>query len=430
MNHKIDKEFLILGANTPSGQNIERILSRDFKVVGIPYIFCYNKEGNKVLSNFNFEKISIAKDKVIIITSELLKILSKFKKEKYLETFLDRLNSFIEEIIFLKYDYSFFYKSNQIFQLKNLTHNFKYLVEYKKKLQVINTNLFISNIEIEENLFYYLDLSKKINSTLFTEKNKIFSADLIFEVLTNSIISRSKIKSSLSKIYESKILLKRSMNEKALSHHLTYNSNCSINLLYRKFPNETENNISVAKMRIELGMTLAKQFLKELNNINYIIPIPETGKFYAQGFSIESNIPYIEAISKNSDMGRSFDIKNIDQRNIFLNKKLDAIGDIISGKNIALVDEAVFTGSTIKKTIHLLRSKGVNKINVFIPSPINKSKCNYNLIPKHKLVYKKLSSEHYNNYFGSDNIYFMDFKVYKEIMKKNNKPCVECFIEE
>ena len=57
-----------------------------------------------------------------------------------------------------------------------------------------------------------------------------------------------------------------------------------------------------------LGKSVCKNISRDiLDRLDFILPVPETGKTYAQGISAYTSIPYIEALYKKVGVGRSFE---------------------------------------------------------------------------------------------------------------------------
>jgi len=205
-------------------------------------------------------------------------------------------------------------------------------------------------------------------------------------------------------------------------------SQCSIQLLYRKKSEEIVNNKPVASWRYNLGKDLCDSVpFDVMEQIDCIVPVPETGKYYAQGLANASKKPYIEAFYKKQDIGRSYDIQNSDKRKKFINNKLGIYKGLLKGKSIGLVDEAIFTGATLKIACNLLSHEEVNKIFIIIPSPTCKTQCSFNMQPIRTLLMEYTREKDLYKYFDVDGVYFQKTSNYEKVMHSANYNCTKCF---
>lgn len=123
-------------------------------------------------------------------------------------------------------------------------------------------------------------------------------------------------------------------------HTVVRQTQCTVSYLYRMAPENNFGARTIAGLRKELGKSLAQTIPpKVVDCADVIVPVPETGKIYAQGLAAGLGLPYLEAIYK-SDHRRSFDIENFDERREFLYSRLSVIPGLLTGKSIILVDEA------------------------------------------------------------------------------------------
>ena len=222
-------------------------------------------------------------------------------------------------------------------------------------------------------------------------------------------------------------------NLKKVSMHaglysITRQTHCSVNYLYRKAPEAAFGLSTVATLRHELGYALAKSIPREVaNELDMIVPVPETGKVYAKGLSIGLGLPYVEAIFK-SDLKRSFDIESFDERREFLFSRLSVLPGVLAGKRVMVVDEAIFTGATLKVVSHLLQEEGVSCIYYAIPTPEARYGCNFNMLPKRSLLSEYVRKEDLWVYFNVRGVFFQDEKYFIQSIDQFGPQCVACFI--
>ena len=207
-----------------------------------------------------------------------------------------------------------------------------------------------------------------------------------------------------------------------------HQQSCSFELIYRMDPSASFVGESVAKIRYQMGESLLKSIpIEARTQIDIVVPVPETGKYYAQGLASALGVPYVEGISRNSDIGRSFDIERPAERKNFISSKLNFITDIIEGNNICLVDEAIFTGSTLSIVCQMLKKINVGKVFIAIPTPQCISQCLFNMQPKRSLLLEYIRAEDLPNYFDVNGVYFKSGKMYTSELEERSAFCTSCF---
>ena len=203
--------------------------------------------------------------------------------------------------------------------------------------------------------------------------------------------------------------------------------NCCINIIYKLPEQKIIEGMSVYDMRFQLGMLMADKmsYISE-HKIDYICPVPNTGIPYARGLASKSGYECREIIKKVSDI-RSFHIENTDERRELLKRIVQAGGDKLQGKNICLVDEAIFTGTTLKIVCELLREKGTKHIYIIIPTPPCRYECKYGSIPVKQMLLRDRTEAEAAELIGADKIIFQSNEVFKAVINKTGMSCAECF---
>ena len=211
-------------------------------------------------------------------------------------------------------------------------------------------------------------------------------------------------------------------------HAVVRQSRCAVNYLYRNPPEAIFGKRSVARFRYELGMSLARSIPREVaDDVQMIVPVPETGKLYAQGVAEGLGVPYVEAIFK-SDRKRSFDIQSFDVRREFLFSRLAVLPDMLHNKRVMVVDEAIFSGATLSVTSRLLREAGAQHVYFAIPSPEARYACNFNMQPNRSLLSEYVRKEDLSSYFNVQGVFFQDEDSFVQSINQDGPQCMACFI--
>jgi amidophosphoribosyltransferase len=140
---------------------------------------------------------------------------------------------------------------------------------------------------------------------------------------------------------------------------------CMFEFVYFAKPNSRINGKSVHEVRDEIGRLLAKEQPVEAD---IVVPVPESGRRYALGFSQESGIPIDEGIMKDKDE-RSFIQQTQESRDKVVEEGLSFLPSILEGKRVVLVDDSIVRGTNIRKIVRGIKNSGAKEIHVRIGCP-------------------------------------------------------------
>ena len=175
-------------------------------------------------------------------------------------------------------------------------------------------------------------------------------------------------------------------------------------------------NVNVYQSRLKMGEYLANKICKsiDINDIDLVVPVPDTSKPVALQISKMINKPYYEAITKNRYINRTFIMDSQNKRKKNIKRKLNVIKGLVYHKNVMIVDDSIVRGNTIKHIIELLKNNEVNKIYIISSSPeiINGNKYGIDIPNKEDLI----SYNHPNikEYLQVEDIIFQDLDDLKK----------------
>lgn len=197
---------------------------------------------------------------------------------------------------------------------------------------------------------------------------------------------------------------------------------CLFNLIYKLKPYEYFERESVASIRYDIGMNFSSTIPSDIvDDIDFIVPIPQTGITYANGIADGLDKPMLYAISQKSNTSETFIVADVFKRKSLIMNKLEIVKEIVKNKKIGLVDEAVFTGATLKLVCESLRAYDVEKIHVLIPSPLGTKRCT-NYVHPNRIVVGERKIYDISAYFSADTITFGD----KSLFSQYNDFCSDC----
>ncbi len=146
---------------------------------------------------------------------------------------------------------------------------------------------------------------------------------------------------------------------------------CIFEYVYLARPDSVLDGISVYQARLNLGETLAKRVVSTVppNEIDVIIPIPESSRPSATQLAHLLGIPYREGFVKNRYVGRTFIMPGQGVRKKSVRQKLNAIASEFKGRNVLLVDDSIVRGTTSREIVQMARDAGAKKVYLASAAP-------------------------------------------------------------
>lgn len=197
---------------------------------------------------------------------------------------------------------------------------------------------------------------------------------------------------------------------------------CIFELVYLARPDSIIDGVSVYKARLRMGEKLAEkiQRLYPDNDIDVVIPVPDTSSTAALPLAHRLDVKYREGFIKNRYIGRTFIMPDQKQRLKSVRRKLNAIELEFKGKNVLLVDDSIIRGTTSRQIVQMARDAGANKVYVASASPPVRYPNVYGIdMPcASEFVAHEISEKEVSNRIGAD------WLVYQEL-----RDLIECATE-
>lgn len=153
---------------------------------------------------------------------------------------------------------------------------------------------------------------------------------------------------------------------------------CLLELLSIARHDSLIDGVSVYEFRKALGKELGKYLG---NQVDTVVGVPEAAIPYAIGLSQYSGARFEMAFVAGNRKMKSLLKRGLRDRVAVAQLKLNPVKNVLENKKVALVDDVVVTGYTLKTASQILRYKvGVSELHVFIASPKIVKPCPYRVM--------------------------------------------------
>jgi len=153
-------------------------------------------------------------------------------------------------------------------------------------------------------------------------------------------------------------------------------AHCMFEYVYFARPDSTMDGRSVFEVRREIGRVLARE---KPVKADVVIPVPDSGRTHALGFSEVSGIPVCEGLMKNRFIERTFIMPDQEARELSVRMKLNPIKPVIEGKRVVVIDDSIVRGTTMRSIVQMLRDAGAREVHVRIGCPMIIAPCYYGI---------------------------------------------------
>jgi amidophosphoribosyltransferase len=200
---------------------------------------------------------------------------------------------------------------------------------------------------------------------------------------------------------------------------------CIFEFVYLARPDSVMDGISVYQARLNLGETLAKRVVSTVppNEIDVVIPIPESSRPSAAQLAQLLGLPYREGFVKNRYVGRTFIMPGQAVRKKSVRQKLNVIASEFKGRNVLLVDDSIVRGTTSREIVQMARDAGARKVYMASAAPPVRYPNVYGIdMPTpNELVAHDRTVEQIREIIGCDALIYQDVDAMKMAIGKLNK---------
>ena len=165
---------------------------------------------------------------------------------------------------------------------------------------------------------------------------------------------------------------------------------------------------TVNDVRMQFGREMAEEFPVDAD---VVIPVPDSAIPAALGYAEASGIPFEMNLIKNRYIHRTFIRPTAELREHDLKMKLNPLVSAISGRRVVLVDDSIVRGTTMRKTVSMLRDAGATEVHLLISSPpvLYPDFYGINTPKQSELIATGMTVPEIRTYVGADTLHFLSF---------------------
>lgn len=201
---------------------------------------------------------------------------------------------------------------------------------------------------------------------------------------------------------------------------------CMFEWVYFARPDSILDGREVYEVRRKIGEILARECPAD---VDLVMPVPDSGRAHAIGYSCATGIPYEEGFMKNRFADRTFIMPDQKQRESAVSMKMNPIKSTVNGKRIMIVDDSIVRGTTLKKLVAMLRKAGAKEVHVRVGSPPIIAPCYYGVDMKSRdqFIANRHSVEEIREIIGADSLGYISIEgLIEAIGFKEKDLCLAC----
>jgi len=217
-------------------------------------------------------------------------------------------------------------------------------------------------------------------------------------------------------------------SEKSYQIHDPKPRHCIFEYVYFSRPDSRIFGEYVDKTRRKFGKILAME--KPVEDADIVISVPDSSNTTALGYSQRSTARFELGLIRNHYVGRTFIDPTQEMRDFGVKVKFNAIGGVLSGKKVVIVDDSIVRGTTLKKLVRMIKETGPAEIHIRIGSPPVKYPCFYGMdFPsKEELIANKKTVQEIRDYLEVDSLEYISVQgLLDSTTLPDDHFCTACF---
>ncbi len=200
--------------------------------------------------------------------------------------------------------------------------------------------------------------------------------------------------------------------------------------VYFARPDSTLLGKKVYMVRRNLGKLLAQEYPLD---IDMVIPVPDSSVPAAIGYAEALKVPFDYGLMKNRYIGRTFIMPDQKMRDRGVRMKLNPVSEILKDKKVAVIDDSIVRGTTIRQIVKMIRDAGAKEVHVLSSCPPVRYPDFYGIATptQEQLIGSQMSVSKIKEFVGADSLSFLSFKsLIKATELSEDVFCTSCFTGE
>ncbi len=201
---------------------------------------------------------------------------------------------------------------------------------------------------------------------------------------------------------------------------------CVFEFIYFARPDSIFAGRNVHMVRRELGRILAREAPAPAD---IVLGVPDSSLSAAAGYAQEAGLPYETGLIRNRYLGRTFIKPTQRQREQGVALKLNAIGGVVKGKRVVLVDDSLVRGTTSTRLTAMLRRAGAVEVHLRIASPPIAYGCGLGIDTRDELIAARMQPDEIARHVGADSLQFLSCRgMTGAVGLDADSLCLGCFL--
>jgi amidophosphoribosyltransferase len=198
--------------------------------------------------------------------------------------------------------------------------------------------------------------------------------------------------------------------------------------IYLARPDSYVDGVNVYEFRKAMGARAARRHAEP---VDVVVGVPETALPYALGYAQEKGVGLeLAFVSTLGRLRTAIAPLTQEERLMALSLKLNPVPDVFKGKSVAIVDDSIVTGLTLKTVIHRLRrTQAVREVHVIVSSPKIVDACPFgvNRVDPRTLIARSLDDEKIKKALDADDLIWLSVADALEYLNSFGvDPCWRC----
>jgi amidophosphoribosyltransferase len=203
-------------------------------------------------------------------------------------------------------------------------------------------------------------------------------------------------------------------------------AHCMFEFVYFSRPDSVMEGQAIYDVRHRIGQQLARESPVEAD---VVMPVPDSSRPQALGFSEVSGIPYSEGLIKNRFVERTFILPDQKRREEEVRVKLHPVPGLLKGRRVVLLDDSIVRGTTLREIVSMVRGAGATRVDIRIGCPPIVAPCYFGIDMKDRkqLVASGRTEEEVARVIGADSVHYLSTAgLVASIGLKEEHLCLGC----